>query len=105
VTYNDHGTMDVRGKSELDVEADDNYFEPTFLRGDPGQTITLKVENEGNANHNFSVDALGINTNIPPKGEAEIKVTFPQSGVTPFFCRFHAATGMNGALLVGDATP
>ena len=98
-------TMDVRGKDEFDVEADDNYFEPTFLRGDPGQTITLKVENEGHSNHNFSVSALGINTNIAPGAEAEIQVTFPQSGTTTFFCRFHAATGMNGALLVGDATP
>jgi YVTN family beta-propeller protein len=105
VTYNDHGTADVRGKEEFDVEADDNYFEPTFLRGDPGQTIKLDVENEGNSNHNFSIASLGINTNIPPHSSAEIQVTFPQSGATRFFCSFHTATGMNGGLLVGDATP
>lgn len=105
VTYNDHGTMDVRGKDEFDVEADDNYFEPTFLRGDPGQTITLKFENEGHANHNVSIPDLGVNTNMSPGSDAEIKVTFPQSGTSRFFCAFHTATGMNGALLVGDATP
>jgi len=104
-TVNDHDTVDVRGKDETDVEVDDNYFEPTYLRGAPGQTITLEVENEGSSLHNFSAPDLGINTNIPPKGKAEIQVTFPQAGTVRFFCSLHTALGMNGALLVGDATP
>jgi hypothetical protein len=32
-------------------------------------------------------------------------VTFPQSGGLQFFCKHHTAQGMNGLLLVGDATP
>jgi YVTN family beta-propeller protein len=37
VTYADHGTKDVRTLSKLELEADDYYFGPTFLRGNPGQ--------------------------------------------------------------------
>src|SRR5262245_33329950 len=37
LTYNDRGTQSVVGKSELELEADDAYFSPTFLRGSPGQ--------------------------------------------------------------------
>jgi YVTN family beta-propeller protein len=105
MTFNDHGTVDVRGKDEIDVEADDDYFEPTFLRGTPGQTLKLVVENESSSLHNLSIPGLGVDTNVPPHASAEIEVTFPQFGSTPFFCRFHTALGMNGALLVRDATP
>jgi YVTN family beta-propeller protein len=103
--FNDHGTVDVRGKDEIDVEADDDYFEPTFLRGAPGQTLKLVVENESSSLHNMSIPGLGVDTNVPPHASAEIEVTFPQSGSMPFFCKLHTALGMNGALLVGDATP
>ena len=105
MTFNDHGTVDVRGKEEIDVEADDDYFEPTFLRGAPGQSLKLVVENESSSLHNVSIPGLGVDTNVPPHASAEIEVTFPQSGSTQFFCKFHTALGMNGALLVGDATP
>jgi YVTN family beta-propeller protein len=105
MTFNDHGTVDVRGKEEIDVEADDDYFEPTFLRGAPGQSLKLVVENESSSLHNVSIPGLGVDTNVPPHASAEIEVTFPQSGSTTFFCKFHTALGMNGALLIGDATP
>jgi YVTN family beta-propeller protein len=103
--FNDHGTVDVRGQDEIDLEADDNYFAPTFLRGAPGQTLTLVVENESSSLHNVSIPGLGVDTNVAPHGSTEIQVTFPQSGSTTYFCKFHTALGMNGALLVGDATP
>jgi YVTN family beta-propeller protein len=105
MTFNDHGTVDVRGKEEIDVEADEDYFEPTFLRGASGQSLKLIVENESPSLHNVSIPGLGVDTNVPPHASAEIEVTFPQSGSTTFFCKFHTALGMNGALLIGDETP
>src|SRR5438309_5690866 len=41
VSYADHGTKDVRNMAQLELEADDYYFTPTFLRGKPGQKLTL----------------------------------------------------------------
>src|SRR5437016_13839445 len=103
VAYADHGTKDVRNLSKLELEADDYYFSPTFLRGKPGQKLTLLVESEASTLHNISIPALGIDRNIPPKGKVEVNVTFPSSGVLAFFCKFHGPLGMNGQLLTSDA--
>jgi plastocyanin len=104
-TFQDHGTRDVKGLNELDLEADDFYFSPTFLQGAPGQKLKLTVENEGEAQHNLSLGGQGVDTDIPPDGKAEVEVTFPASGALRFFCKYHADEGMNGELLAGDATP
>ena len=105
VTYADHGTKDVQNRSRLELEADDYYFSPTFLRGKPGQKLTLVVENEASTLHNISIPALGIDKDIPPKGKVQVDVTFPASGVLAFSCKFHGPLGMNGQLLAGDAAP
>ena len=105
VTYADHGTKDVRNRSKLELEADDYYFSPTFLRGKPVQKLTLVVESEASTLHNISLPALGIDKDIPPKGKVQVDVTFPASGVLAFSCKFHGPLGMNGQLLAGDAAP
>jgi plastocyanin len=46
-----------------------------------------------------------VDKDIPPTGKLLVEVTFPTSGVVPFFCKFHSARGMNGMLLTGDAKP
>jgi YVTN family beta-propeller protein len=101
----DHGTQNVRGQTALHMEADDYYFEPTFLRGQPGQTVQLEIQNESGTLHNFSLPALGIDKDIPPKGTVKVEVTFPPSGELRLFCKFHSALGMHGALLIGNAAP
>ena len=103
VTYADHGTKDVRNRSKLELEADDYYFSPTFLRGKPGQKLTLVVESEGSMLHNISIPELGIDKDVPPKGKIQVDVTFPASGVLSFSCKFHGALGMNGQFMTGTA--
>jgi YVTN family beta-propeller protein len=66
VTYSDHGTKDVRNQSKLELEADDYDFSPTFLRGNPGQKLTLVVESEASTLHNLSIPTVGIDTDIRP---------------------------------------
>src|SRR5881628_2784100 len=80
VNYADHGTKDVRNQSRLELEADDYYFSPTFLRGKPGQKLTLLMESEASTLHNISIPALGIDKDIPPKGKVQFDVSFPASG-------------------------
>jgi len=105
VSYANHGTKDVRNLSKLALEADDYYFSPTFLRGKPGQKLTLLVESEARTLHNLSISSLGIDQDIPPKGKVRLEVTFPASGVLAFTCKFHGGLGMNGQLLTGDGRP
>jgi plastocyanin len=97
---NDHGSEDVSGESSIAFEMDDFYFEPTVLEGEAGATLTLEVENEGENTHTFTSDELGIDQEVEAGQEAEIDVTFPDSGQVMFFCRFHQDQGMRGALEV-----
>ena len=105
VTFSDHGTKDVKGQGELDLEADNYYFEPTFLRGTPGQKIKLEIKNDSATLHNFSIPKQYVDVNIPRKGKVVVEITFPSSGVVAYFCKFHVSRGMNGELLTGEAKP
>jgi len=105
LTFSDHGTKDVKGKGALDLEADNYYFGPTFLRGTPGQKLKLEIENESSTLHNFSILEQNIDVDIPRKAKVVVEVTFPSSGAVRYFCKFHSTRGMNGELLAGDAKP
>ena len=81
------------------------YFKPTFLQGEPGQRLQLAIENESGTLHNISLPEQHLDMDIPPKGKVTVEVVFPASGAVRFFCKFHEALGMHGALRIGDATP
>jgi len=42
LTFSDHGTKDVKGQGELDLEADDYYFEPSFSEARPDKSSRWK---------------------------------------------------------------
>lgn len=99
----DHGAADLSGQSETSLELDDFYFEPTVLIGEPGQTLSIELENEGTAPHTFTIESADIDEELQPGDKVETDVTFPDSGALTFICRFHAGGGMQGALSVsGD---
>ena len=95
---NDHGTKDVAGMDETSVELDDFYFEPTILKGTAGEQITLELENEGDALHNFTLSEQSIDQDVESGGTETVTVTLPDSGQLEFFCKFHRGSGMVGAL-------
>ena len=105
LAVSDHGTKDAAGKPAIELELDDYYFSPTFVRGTPGQPLTIELENESSTLHNFSIPGQKVDLDVAPKGKATVAVVFPPSGVLSFHCKFHSALGMNGQLLVGDARP
>lgn len=102
-----HGTKDVSGETgKVEIELDDDYFEPTILEGEPGQTVTLELKNEGNNPHTLTISGQGIDQEVQPGDEAEVDVTFPKGGQLAFVCRFHESNGMVGALEVsGTSSP
>ena len=99
---NDEGTEDATGSDALEVEADDFYFGPTFIKATPGSTLTLTVANEGDANHTFTVDDQNIDTEVDPGASADVDVTVPDDGTVNFYCRFHLGQGMQGAVFTGS---
>jgi plastocyanin len=97
------GTKDLSGSS-IDVEMDDFYFSPTFLKGGtPGSTVTVHLKNEGKNSHNFSIAGQSIDLTVEADKTADVQVTLPQSGATAFFCKFHQqSNGMQGAFFFND---
>jgi plastocyanin len=102
VAANNHGAKDVSGESKVEVELDDDYFEPTVLEGTPGQRITLELENEGDNEHNLTIEELMIDQDVEAGDGAEVEVTFPDSGTLTFFCKYHRGQGMAGAFRVAS---
>jgi plastocyanin len=96
-TVNDHGSKDLGTATETEIELDDFYFGPTYVRARPGTTLTIELENEGDAPHTFTIDGLGVDQTVQPGAKAEATVTLPASGAVRFYCRFHQGQGMQGA--------
>ena len=94
-----HGTKDVSGVTgKVEVEMYDYYFEPTVLKGKPGQKVTIELKNAGQTAHTFTVSEQSVDQEVQPGGQAEADVTFPQSGELTFVCKLHRSRGMVGAL-------
>ena len=95
------GTKDVSSKStaKLDMELDDFYFAPTFVKAKAGEKITLEIENEGNAPPHVHVRRAGVDQQVDPGKSAKLTFTVPSDGqVFQFHCTFHESTGMVGGV-------
>lgn len=99
-TVNVHGEADLASKgqtAEIEIEADDFYFQPTFVKGAPGASVTVKLRNEGTAQHTFTIDSLSLDETLAPDARKDVTVTLPSTGTVNYYCRFHKGQGMQGA--------
>ena len=96
-TVTNKGTKPVKGNAVV-IEQDDLYFKSTFLKAKAGSTIKVTVKNDGGTAHTFTIDGQGIDKTLSPGKTAKLDVTIPTNGKpVPFYCRFHVASGMQGA--------
>lgn len=94
-SFNAHGSTTVQG-SEVKLEADDYYFEPSTIRGTPGEKITVEIDNESGTEHNFTVESQDVDVDIEGHEDQTATVTIPASGFVSFFCEYHHSSGMAG---------
>ena len=97
---NNKGTKDISSKktASLELEADDYYFEPTFVKVQPGEKVRITLENEGKATHTFTSDGLNIDQEVAAGKKATFSLTVPSDGTAfQFHCSFHEGMGMQGA--------
>ncbi len=99
---NNEGTADA--SDEVEMELDDYYFGPTFLRSTPGASVHLELENEGDDTHTFTIDSLGVDQEVAAGESGAVDVTLPESGTVVFYCRFHRDRGMQGAFFFDDGS-
>jgi plastocyanin len=93
----DGATGDATSGS-IDVELEDYYFNPAYLKVSPGETVTIHLKNTGTAQHTFTSDSLGVDQVVDPGKTVDVKATAPATLPVEFHCRFHQASGMQGAL-------
>jgi FtsP/CotA-like multicopper oxidase with cupredoxin domain len=88
----------------LEVELGDLFLEPATLQAAPGD-LTIRVRNEGQAEHNFTVEGLGATDMIAPGETATLEIPSVTSGTFAIRCDVpgHADAGMKGTLTVGEA--
>jgi plastocyanin len=98
---NNKGTKDISAKrfTTLELEADDYYFEPTFVKVQPGAKVRITLENEGSTTHTFTSKSLSIDQQVAAGKTAKFTLTVPSDGTAfEFHCDFHQSMGMQGAL-------
>ncbi len=85
-------------------EAGQFRFVPDRIEVRPGQTISLRVVNQGASVHDLAVPDLGVETGqIDPGQEATLTLTAPSTpGEYRFICTIpgHEQLGMRGTLVV-----
>jgi plastocyanin len=97
------GTTDAASMTDFTIEMDDFYFKPTFIKVKDGQKLSLELQNEGAAQHTFTITGLNIDQTIDPGAKKDVEITFSGSSDVAFFCRFHGSGGMRGAFFFGSA--
>lgn len=91
---------ELRPQFSLQLTASDSVFSPQTLQVRGGVTNSIKVINLGQLDHNFSQEALGIDTDIPAGQSRRITLMPEVRGAVEFFCKYHFGTGMKGTLTV-----
>src|ERR687892_436930 len=79
-----HGSEDVTGLSEFELEIDDFYFEPTVLEGEAGQTLSLSLHNEGGVAHTLTIESQDVDVQLGGGGAGGGGGAFPQTGGPAF---------------------
>ena len=86
------------GKADVTAEASNFEFSPSTIEVSRGDV--LAIENaEPSTEHTFTVTGEGIDMVLGPDSSSTLTIDLA-AGSYPFECRFHAASGMTGTLVV-----
>ncbi|MGN1402523.1 MAG: cupredoxin domain-containing protein [Bacillus sp. (in: firmicutes)] len=93
-------TKPIGTVKEIEVEMNDDYFNPKVITISNGRTIKLILKNKGKKEHTFTVEKLGIDAEIQPGKEKTITVKSKDPGTYELICRYHFNEGMVGKVMV-----
>lgn len=93
---------DTKADGPADLEMQDFVFAPPCLLITTAQG--LRIHNEGENEHNFSVDGFGLDVDVSPGDENNTEATGLEPGSYTIFCKYHRESNdMEGKLLVKSA--
>ena len=86
----------VDGAPQVDVTAIDIDFEPATLQLDAGEPVNVTVTNDGDALHDFTLEAAGVHVNVEPGASETTGVTVDEPGTYQAICTVpgHEEAGM-----------
>jgi uncharacterized cupredoxin-like copper-binding protein len=78
------------------------HFEMPDLTARVGETVALRLENQSNIPHTFTVDALGVNVEMPANSTGLALFRAEAPGTYTLYCAVpgHRAAGMESTLVV-----
>ena len=93
-------TQPIESVNAIEVELNDDYFNPKDITIPNGKTTTLILKNKGKKKHTFTVEKLGIDTEVQSGTEKTITVKPTETGTYDLICRYHFQEGMVGKVIV-----
>lgn len=93
-------TQPIESVEAIEVEMNDDYFNPKVITIPNGKTTTLLLKNKGKEEHTFTVEKLRIDVEVQPGKEKTITVTPKNTGTYELICRYHFQQGMVGQVIV-----
>ena len=93
-------TQPIESVNAIEVELNDDYFNPKDITIPNGKTTTLILKNKGSKKHTFTVEKLGIDTGVQSGTEKTITVKPTETGTYDLICRYHFQEGMVGKVIV-----
>lgn len=93
-------TQPIESVNAIEVELNDDYFNPKDITISNGKTTTLILRNKGSKKHTFTVEKLGIDTEVRSGTEKTITVKPIETGTYNLICRYHFQEGMVGKVIV-----
>ncbi|HZH63177.1 MAG TPA: cupredoxin domain-containing protein [Metabacillus sp.] len=93
-------TQPIETVRTIEVELNDDYFDPKVITIQNGKTTKLILKNEGKKEHTFTVEKLKIDTEVQPGKEKTITVNPKKPGTYELICRYHLQEGMVGKVIV-----
>ena len=93
-------TQPIESVNAIEVELNDDSFNPKDITIPNGKTTTLILKNKGSKKHTFTVEKLGIDTEVQSGKEKTITVKPTETGTYDLICRYHFQEGMVGKVIV-----
>jgi plastocyanin len=85
------------GAGAVRVVMEDSTFQPAVLEVPAGAPVTVEIRNDGNKNHNFTIDSLNVGTGPMHHGDVKTVTFTAPKGSTEFRCTWHQ--GMVGRIV------
>jgi plastocyanin len=89
---------------ELTIIATDIAYDTSSISAQVGQAVNIDFVNNGALEHNFLIDAFGLDNLLVSGENASISFTPQEPGTYEFYCNVagHLEAGMKGSLTVTE---